>query len=123
MPHTVFASLDEAMAELSKLTKEPARARTGPISLSQAMVHCAQSIECSVRGYPEDWPMLLRATVGKVVLGRFMSKGFMAHDLAKPVPGLPPEPEQPLPQAWERLQQAVEHSTVFSSGSELESFL
>lgn len=61
-----------------------------PAGFGAAMAHCAQSIDCSIDGYPKPaaWPV--RALIGPLVLKKFLKQGFMRHDTAAPVPGVPP---------------------------------
>ena len=44
---------------------------------NQTALHCARSIEYAVQGYPKMKPAFVRATIGKLVLGRFLKSGFM----------------------------------------------
>jgi len=63
-----------------------------PAGFGAAMAHCAQSIECSIDGFPKPaaWPV--RALIGPMVLKKFLKQGFMQHDTSAPVPGVPPPP-------------------------------
>jgi hypothetical protein len=58
-------------------------------TLAQAVAHCAQSIECSMRGYPKLRSGLFRATIGPLVKRKFIRAGRMSHDLAAQIPGAP----------------------------------
>jgi hypothetical protein len=83
MPRTI-ATFDALLTEVHHALKRP------PSGFGAAMAHCAQSIECSIDGYPRPAAWLIRVLVGPWVLKRFLKKGFMRHDTNAPVPGVPP---------------------------------
>ena len=85
---TRLASLAEARAELKKLDLQRVTV-PGPWSVGQVLVHCAQSIEYSLTGFPRDKPWLFRASVGRLALGKFLRQGYMKHDLQAGIPGAP----------------------------------
>jgi hypothetical protein len=60
-----------------------------PPSAAWDLLHCAQSIEYAISGYPRLKPALIRGTIGKLVKRRFLSRGAMSHDTAAPVAGAP----------------------------------
>lgn len=104
-----LASLADAAAALRRLRAAPGLAVKAPPSLHQVLVHCAQSIDCSRTGYPQMKPAWVRATIGRVVVRRFLRRGSMRHNLTAPVPGAPAIPaEGDLPAAWERLLAAID---------------
>lgn len=108
-------SLDEALPLLQDLRGAANVKLDAPITLHQMVVHVAQSIECSMRGYPQMKSGLLRATVGPLVVGVFFMRGQMKHDHAAPVPGEPVIPaEGDLVPAWERLFAAIKSFSSFS---------
>jgi hypothetical protein len=79
------------------------------MSLPQALLHCAQSIDYSLDGFPQMKPTLLRRTVGRLVSWRFLSAGKMRHNLGAPVPGAPALPAMgDVEAAWERLLLAID---------------
>ena len=84
-----FASLAEAAVELEQLAQAPALASTTDWSWAQTLVHCAQSIEYSMIGYPSGKSALFQRTVGAAAYGAFAWRGRMSHDLAEPIPGAP----------------------------------
>ena len=106
-----LATLAELRDALRKLRTEAATAVTPPnasFSLHQLLVHCAQSIEYSLTGYPQMKPAWLRATV-RLVRGRFLARGAMRHNLTAPVPGAPALPrEGDMEAAWARLLAALD---------------
>jgi hypothetical protein len=55
----------------------------------KTFVHCAQTIEYAIDGYPEYEPLFIQNTVGKAALKKFLHQGFMKHSLTAPVPGAP----------------------------------
>src|SRR6185369_3015578 len=85
-----LASLDEASRELDALERAASARPEGPWSLGRILGHCAASIEYSLTGYPKNKPAIVRATIGRLVLARFLSKGTMSHDRAADIPGAAP---------------------------------
>ena len=61
-------------------------------TLAQAVAHCAQSIECSITGYPKLRSGLFRATIGPIVKRKFLRAGAMSHDCTAPIAGAPDIP-------------------------------
>ncbi|MEM1255571.1 MAG: DUF1569 domain-containing protein [Cyanobacteria bacterium P01_H01_bin.21] len=53
------------------------------------LTHCAQSVECSILGYPMQQPEIYKATVGKLAFSIFSTLGSMKHPLDEPIPGAP----------------------------------
>lgn len=103
-----FATLAQAEAELVRLSA--ARPRTGHAAWSwaQTLVHCAQSIEYSMIGYPEARSRVFQATLGQAAFAVFAWRGRMTHDLAEPIPGAPPlADEADEARALERLQRSI----------------
>ena len=74
-------TFDEVLAHLKTLE---ATDRPG---LGWALAHCAQSLEFSVNGFPTQKPAWFQKTIGRIVLGRFLKKGAMSHDVDAPIPG------------------------------------
>ena len=58
-------------------------------SAYKTFVHCAQTIEYAMTGYPAPKPVWLQNTVGRLVIRKFMKQGFMRHGLTAPVAGAP----------------------------------
>ncbi len=79
-----LVTLEAALAEARIV------ASRAPTGFGPAMAHCAQSIQCSIDGYPKPASWLVRALIGPLVLKRFLGRGFMQHDTRAPVPGVPP---------------------------------
>lgn len=83
-----FSSLTEAKFKLLELLKSN-DIKTSRWSLYKILVHCTQTIEYSMEGYPELKPKILQLTIGKIVVNKFLKQGFMKHNLTAPVPGSP----------------------------------
>ncbi len=79
-------SLEAAKQELMRL-KEVENVHTKNWSVSQICLHCAQTIDYSITGYPVMKPAFIRNTIGKIAFRKFMHQGYMIHDLTAPVPG------------------------------------
>lgn len=87
----VFATVADAMREVERL----ASAAVGPLapapawSWTQTLVHCAQSIEYSLQGFPAPKSALFQNTLGAAAFNLFALRGRMSHNLAEPIPGAP----------------------------------
>lgn len=104
----VFASLEEALRELTRLAQATALKSATTWTLPQTLVHCAQSIEYSMTGFPQPKSPLFQATAGALAFKAFAWRGRMRHDLAEPIPGAPPlGADTELAAGLARLQQAV----------------
>ncbi|MDY7020209.1 MAG: DUF1569 domain-containing protein [Cyanobacteriota bacterium] len=55
----------------------------------QIFIHCAQSVEYSMLGYPEQKPEIFQTTIGKLAFSIFSFAGRMIHPLDDPIPGAP----------------------------------
>lgn len=55
----------------------------------KVFVHCAKTIDYSMTGYPAMKPAIIRATVGKIAIRKFLSQGYMKHNLTADVAGSP----------------------------------
>jgi hypothetical protein len=92
----------------SALAEARAVAPSAPSGFGAAMAHCAQSIDCSIDGYPKPASWIVRTLIGPLVLGRFLRQGFMRHDTSAPVPGVPPpEPALDAATGLARLEAAI----------------
>lgn len=81
-----LASLDEVKKELLQLEGNE-DIPTSQWPLYEILAHCAQTIEYSMTGYPQLKPKLVRNTIGRVVIRKFLKQGFMKHNLTAHVPG------------------------------------
>jgi hypothetical protein len=105
-----FATLDAALAEAERLAALPAPVRHTAWDLAQTLVHAAQSIECSLHGFPEHKPAAFQRTAGALAFATFHALGRMRHDLAEPIPGVEalPAPGADVGVALARLRAAAE---------------
>lgn len=62
---------------------------TGEWNLAQTLMHCAQSVDYSIDGYPEHKSDFFKASAGAIAFHAFKSKGQMKHNLSEPIPGAP----------------------------------
>ena len=84
-----FRSLRAALDEAERLA-QMATAETDSVwSLSQTLVHCAQSIEYSMTGFPQMKSEIFQHTAGAAAFHFFVWRGRMSHNLAEPIPGAP----------------------------------
>jgi hypothetical protein len=88
----LLSSLQAALETLESL--DLGRLGGGPgWTPAQVFNHCAASIECSMSGgYPQHRSGLFKATLGRLALGKFLRQGYLSHDRAAGIPGLP-DPE------------------------------
>ncbi len=84
-----LVSLREALSELQNLRQATLVEVPGDWNAAQVMRHLGQSIEFSMRGFPEMKSGLFRATVGRIAKAKFLSDGTMSHNLNDPIPGAP----------------------------------
>lgn len=110
-----FANLEEAVNELKNIETASKITPNGEWSWYQILNHCAQSIEYSLIGYPENKAALFRMTAGKIASSLFASRGYMSHDLNAPIPKAPEIPKVGNEkEAMLRLYQAIEDFKKFS---------
>jgi hypothetical protein len=116
---TQLLDFEAVLTELDRLERAARVEVDGPWSLGTVLTHCAQSVECSLRGYPQLKPALFRWTVGRLAIWTFLRRGSMTHDLDAPIPGLePPPPDLPTHVGAARLRDAIrafrEHEGAFA---------
>jgi len=83
-----LGSLNDAKNELLKLSKSK-NVAAPQWSAYKILVHCTQTIEYSMKGYPKLKPKFIRMTVGKIAIKKFLNQGYMKHSLTAPVPSAP----------------------------------
>jgi hypothetical protein len=83
----LFKSLDECMTELENIQKATDLNIFNDWSLYQNLVHCSQSIEYSMTGFPQNKPPLFQKTLGKLIFNQFEHQGYMRHNRSEPIPG------------------------------------
>lgn len=112
---TTIANLADVRRTLADWRDGPSRAPHGPWSAAQVLEHCAQSIDCSLHGFPVMKPAIVRATVGPLVLRRFLSKGRMSHDHGAQIPGVEPPVDRPWSDAVARLLASIDAFEAWTS--------
>jgi hypothetical protein len=100
-----FATVASAIRAIEAL--DPGVATSGAWSLSQMLQHVAQSIEYSLRGFPQTKGAIFQATLGSAAFAVFSARGRMSHGLDEPIPGAPAlDAALPLRAAMERAVRA-----------------
>lgn len=104
-----FTSLAAAEAEVLRLAQGGAQGSGAHLNWAQTLVHCAQSIDYSITGFPKPNSRLFQLTVGSAAFGVFAWRGRMSHDLGAPIPGAPDISAKEDPaQALERLRASIQ---------------
>ncbi|MBM9579305.1 DUF1569 domain-containing protein [Leptospira sp. 201903070] len=88
-----FDSLSDSLKYLDTLVKSNSISGYGNWDAGRIFLHCAQSIEYSIQGYPENKSALFQNTIGKLVFLKFSLSRKMSHDLEAPIPGAKEIPE------------------------------
>jgi len=103
-----FTNLDGAIQELNKIKSNANLNLESEWTLYQNLIHCAQSIEFSMDGFPEMKPELFQNTIGSLVFNHFEKQGYMRHNRAETIPGAPDiAKDGDLDQAFERVNAAI----------------
>lgn len=103
-----LSTLEEALRELDRLAAASTLDSSAVWTWPQTLVHCAQSIEYSLHGFPELKPAVFRGTVGPAAFAVFEWRGRMSHNRTEPIPGAPSlAPEADAAGAAARLRQAI----------------
>lgn len=103
-----FRSLAEAEDTLENLRQAPKIETFDQWNLLETLDHCATSLECTLRGYPEMKPEWFRTVVGPMAKHVFLMRGQMSHNTLDPIPGqenLPHSADQQT--AFDRLFRAI----------------
>ena len=87
-----LVNLEDTISELKKMETAKNIVSNTEFSWFQILNHCAQSIEYSLTGYPENKSAIFRMTAGKIASNIFSSRGYMSHDLNAPIPNSPSIP-------------------------------
>ncbi len=82
-----FVSLSQVLNELETFKKLNSIQGYGNWDAGKVFLHCAQSIEYSIQGYPENKSAFFQNTIGKLVFLKFAFSQKMSHDLEAPIPG------------------------------------
>jgi hypothetical protein len=83
----VLATLADAMRELDRLKTAVALDAAANWTWSKTLLHCAQSIDYSMSGYPAPKSALFQHTAGAAAFSFFRSRGRMSHNLIEAIPG------------------------------------
>lgn len=83
----VFASFADALRELERLAEAVALNPAASWTWSKTLLHCAQSIDYSMTGYPESRSALFQKTAGAAAFSYFKARGRMSHNLLEAIPG------------------------------------
>jgi hypothetical protein len=81
-------TIDAALNILKTLSYESISS-LGDWNPAQIFIHCAQSIEYSMYGFPVHKSFFFKNTIGQFAFSMFSSKGRMTHGLNEPIPGAP----------------------------------
>jgi hypothetical protein len=113
----IFNSLTDVLSFIEKISKMENPKISGEWDINQVLHHCAQSIEYSITGYPKNKNILIQKTIGKIVLHKFLSQGYMSHNLTDPIPGAEvlPSPSNDFNLGIKRLMSAIETFRIQSS--------
>lgn len=82
-----FKSLADALAEIERLSEAAPLNPAASWSWSKTLLHCAQSIDYSMSGYPQLRSALFQHTAGAAAFAVFKSRGHMTHNLLEAIPG------------------------------------
>lgn len=105
-----FRSLSEAMKEADRLVSKNVVLPETAYSLPQTLIHCAQSIEYSMSGFPESKSSLFQNTLGSAAVSLFLWRGRMSHNLTEGIPGAPSlSSDVDAVTALERLRTSIDH--------------
>jgi hypothetical protein len=109
---TSFADVLVALDRLPLVPPPPSRPQR--FTPAQTLVHCAQSIEYSMTGYPSLRSGLFRATIGPLVKRKFLAAGAMSHDVTAGIAGAAdPAADADLASAMSRLRAAIARFRAF----------
>ena len=99
-------TISSALEKIETLSNQSLHS-TGAWQPYAILTHCAQSVECSMLGYPIQQPEIYKETVGKLAFTIFSTLGYMKHPLDEPIPGAPElENNGRLEQSLARLKKA-----------------
>ncbi len=82
-----FASLPDALRELDRLKDAVPLDAAANWTWSKTLLHCAQSIDYSISGYPAAKPAIFQHTAGAAAFSFFRARGRMSHNLIEAIPG------------------------------------
>ena len=83
-----LSTLAEEASAVERLRGAPgARLPPEEWPLARVLNHCAVSLDCTRKGFPVMRSVLIRRTLGPLVLRLFLARGAMRHDHTAPIPG------------------------------------
>ena len=77
-------AVSDLLGVLKKQTEIPVQ---GDWDLDQNLIHCANSIEFAMSGYPFEKPRIFQSTIGTIVFHYFDWKGYLRHGTNELIPG------------------------------------
>jgi Protein of unknown function (DUF1569) len=95
-------TIPQALQFIDKLRTQKASV-PGEWSIAQVLEHCAQSIDFSIKGFPQAKSRLFQSTAGAVAFAVFKARDQMSHSLVEPIPGAAPLVESDVAQGADRL--------------------
>ena len=109
-----FDDLNDALIELAQIENNlDTLEMQQEWSLYKVLNHLAKTCEGAMFGFPETDPPAQQA-VQYVAFQTFIAQGFMSHNLTAPVPGPEIADDGPLPEAFERIRNAISDFQNFS---------
>jgi len=110
-----FTNFNAAREQIRALASKPELSQSASWSLAKTLVHCAQSIEYTLTGFPDVYSPVFHNTLGKAARHLFQWQGYMRHDLAEPIPGAEAIDETvSLQEAVVRVEYAMDHFRLHS---------
>lgn len=104
-----FSTLTEGLQEAERLVSLNAQPVDSEFSLAQTLIHCAQSIEFSMDGFPQMKSSIFQHTVGSAAFRVFSWRQRMSHNLSEAIPGAQALSADATPeQALARLTASIE---------------
>ena len=123
-PSDKLLSIKQVLVDLDKLKKSATSLSSTSLSstsvpgtwtMAQTLIHCAQSIEYSLTGFPEHRSPLFKNSVGKLAFSAFYAKGKMTHPLDEAIPGAPVlDANTNLELAFNRFEKALADFDTFN---------
>lgn len=85
--------IERALSVIETLKNARSLRSRGAESPFQILVHCTQSVDCALVGYPEMMPEWFQNSIGKAAFHAFSLLDKMKHDRAAPIPGMSVPPK------------------------------
>jgi|GEM_PF-6491930 len=73
-----FSDVHSAVRTLERLRLAPLRTLSG-WDLAHVLLHVAQSVDCSIDGFPQVKPAWFRATMGSAAFALFSVRGMLGY--------------------------------------------